>query len=270
MRCLFPLTYDPLAKKLNARGGIKVPCGKCFYCLQDRAHVWALRSSHQLRTSACGFFVTLTYSDDNLPSGSLLNYSDVQLFHKRLRKVSPKFKFFLCGEYGPKTARPHYHACYFLDGYPTDFARSVAECWPLGFSTTRQISEDDHAANYVASYTSKKFFTEDVFGYAVLPFLRLSQGVGREFALIHAKSILSRGFVYSGKYKMSIPRYYLKVYEKELPDLFAAYLVDRPKVDWTSEKLDSELLISDKRQELEVSIHKSKKVHYDYVRNKTL
>ena len=74
------------------------------------------------------YFLTLTYSDENLtyistPKGELstLNYDDVQKFLKRLRKRQTKIEkinnlppskivYHGCGEYGKKfTKRPHYH-----------------------------------------------------------------------------------------------------------------------------------------------------------------
>ena len=64
-------------------------------------------------------FITLTYADEYLPSDGKLKYLDFQLFMKRLRKYCGKeISFFMCGEYGEKTARPHYHACIF--GYDFD------------------------------------------------------------------------------------------------------------------------------------------------------
>lgn len=84
-------------------------------------------------------FVTLTYSDSALPwttsDGTgvpTLDPQAVQLFQKRLLKSAKsmfgwKQRFFLVGEYGDRTWRPHYHAALF--GFPRcrrgDTARSL-------------------------------------------------------------------------------------------------------------------------------------------------
>ena len=68
-------------------------------------------------------FVTLTYSDDQLVR-TLGDFPTLcpehpQAFLKRLRaRVAPaRFRFYLVGEYGDQTHRPHYHLVLF--GFPT-------------------------------------------------------------------------------------------------------------------------------------------------------
>lgn len=99
----------------------QVPCGRCLECLKLRVNSWYIRLLNEKNSSLNALFVTLTYSDDNLrfsDNGNMsLDYRDTQLFWKRLRKAhpkdSPKIKYFLVGEYGTKTHRPHYHAIVF-------------------------------------------------------------------------------------------------------------------------------------------------------------
>jgi hypothetical protein len=63
-------------------------------------------------------FVTLTYTDAKLPEGGTLRPVDVQLWLKRLRfEYGAKLRFYLVGEYGNDSFRPHYHAALF--GYAT-------------------------------------------------------------------------------------------------------------------------------------------------------
>ena len=66
-------------------------------------------------------FVTLTYDEKHLPKDGSLCLEHVQLFLKRLRFGSAfPLRYFLCGEYGEKTSRPHYHICLF----GTDFKQA--------------------------------------------------------------------------------------------------------------------------------------------------
>ena len=92
----------------------QLPCGKCAECLLEKARDWAVRCTHEAKMHQKDCFITLTYSDQNLPPDGKLNYTHFQLFSKRLRKYAGKdIGFFMCGEYGESTQRPHYHACIF-------------------------------------------------------------------------------------------------------------------------------------------------------------
>jgi len=103
---------------------VTVPCGQCVGCRLERSRQWALRLYHESKFHERSCFVTLTYSDENIPSGGTLVKSHVQGFLKRLRKhYGGGIRYFHCGEYGetnPATGikdgglyRPHYHACLF-------------------------------------------------------------------------------------------------------------------------------------------------------------
>lgn len=63
-------------------------------------------------------FITLTYSDETLPSSGSLIPEHLQLWFKRLRKeISPaRVRYYAVGEYGTESQRPHYHIAMF--GYP--------------------------------------------------------------------------------------------------------------------------------------------------------
>lgn len=110
----------------------EIPCGQCEGCRIDRSRDWANRCMMELQYHKDAYFVTLTYNDEHVPrayyadpetgeafeSKTLLK-RDWQLFMKRLRKATSgrpdceNLRFFMCGEYGPKTLRPHYHAIIF-------------------------------------------------------------------------------------------------------------------------------------------------------------
>lgn len=99
-------------------------------------------------------FATLTYSPEKVPKGGTLCLRDVQLFMKRLRKAcSPlTVRYFVVGEYGPETERPHYHASLF--GIGREFAPVVERAWGLGFTSLYEFNEK--TAQYVAGYVLKK------------------------------------------------------------------------------------------------------------------
>lgn len=99
-------------------------------------------------------FLTLTYSDDHLPSNENLKPQDLQKFFKRLRRqIEPStLRYFACGEYGETTQRPHYHAALF--GLGPEDAETIDKSWGLGHSFTGDLTSD--SATYVAGYVTKK------------------------------------------------------------------------------------------------------------------
>jgi len=113
-------------------------------------------------------FITLTYKD--VPEGNSLQPRDIQKFIKRLRKAYEpgRFRYFLVGEYGDQTHRPHYHAALF--GYPccrfgySRFSRVTNRCcascdgilsnWGNGLVSVGTLSPE--SAAYIAGYVTKK------------------------------------------------------------------------------------------------------------------
>lgn len=104
----------------NALGAIDIPCGRCVGCKLQRSRDWAIRCMHEASLYRDNCYVTLTYSPENLPPLGSLQYRDFQLFMKRLRShfKQPNIRFYMCGEYGTATRRPHYHACLFNITFP--------------------------------------------------------------------------------------------------------------------------------------------------------
>lgn len=94
-----------------------VGCGKCELCRAKKAKEWSTRAMCEAQCSISRpFFITLTYNELNIPSEGVVK-KHVQNFMKRLRinierkTLEPSnIRYFLCAEYGRKTARPHYHA----------------------------------------------------------------------------------------------------------------------------------------------------------------
>ena len=87
----------------------QIPCGKCVGCHAERRRDWGIRMFHESQYYAQNSFLTLTYEDDNQVD---LDKTHLDQFLARLRKKH-KTRYFICGEYGEKTHRPHYHAIIF-------------------------------------------------------------------------------------------------------------------------------------------------------------
>lgn len=106
-------------------------------------------------------FVTLTYDDQHKPKGDSLDPSHPRNWLKRLRKVlSPqKIRYFLVGEYGSETQRPHYHIALFgvhplVAGGTDGGSGLVQSTWNRGFTYTGELTSD--SAMYIAGYCTKK------------------------------------------------------------------------------------------------------------------
>lgn len=110
-------------------------------------------------------FATLTYAPEQLPADNCVWPRILQLFLKRHRKVSEKFRFFAVGEYGETSGLPHYHLALF--GHPTCLysqTRKTAYCcsvcegirksWGQGHIFLGTLEQQSMA--YVAGYINKK------------------------------------------------------------------------------------------------------------------
>lgn len=125
-----------------------VRCGSCLGCREARARDWTIRARFELADHSDACWCTLTYDEGWCPP--TLSKRHLQLFFKRLRKRTA-VRYIACGEYGERTARPHYHAILF--GVPRE-TRDVEASWGMGFAQTHSIS--DASIAYVCGYVQKK------------------------------------------------------------------------------------------------------------------
>ncbi len=137
----------------------------------NHALTWSMRIMHQVQMSADSCFITTTYDDAHLPDNRSLNVEHPQAFIKALRRKIRPFKYFLCGEYGDKTLRPHYHYCIMGEdfhkdrenysypsksGHPLFTSATVNAAWPHGTHNLIGALTQESAC-YVASYVNKKY-----------------------------------------------------------------------------------------------------------------
>lgn len=120
--------YSTQAKR-SVKKYTEIPCGQCIACRLQYSRDWAFRILLDMQKYGKGYFITLTYDDDHLPShvvpefvdsqGEIHNNvtlhslvkKDLQDFMKSLRYYlgTDHIRFYACGEYGDLSARPHYH-----------------------------------------------------------------------------------------------------------------------------------------------------------------
>lgn len=224
---------------------LTVPCGQCIGCRLERSRQWAIRCVHEGQMHVDNCFITLTYSDDNLPPGGTLVKADYQKFMKRLRKKVGTMRFFHCGEYGETTFRPHYHAILFgwRPNDPELFARdgeintfvspTLTDTWGLGHATFGELTFE--SAAYVARYVTKKITGEAAEEYYRVidaetgaVFDRLPEystqsrrpGIGKPWLERYGSDSLSKDEVILRERAMRPPRFYDNWFEHTDPETF--------------------------------------------------
>lgn len=134
-------------------------CGQCLPCRITRRRLWTHRILLEASKHGDNSFVTLTYDPENEPPGRSLDPRHPQLWLKKLRKALGSFKlrYYLVGEYGDESSRPHYHAALF--GVPTGLEDIVRSTWGKGHILLGDLSL--HSAQYIAGYVTKKMTSWD-------------------------------------------------------------------------------------------------------------
>lgn len=255
-----------------------IPCGQCIGCRIQRSRIWSMRCSHEAQLWKDNIFLTLTYNPESVPRS--LVHRDVQLFLKRLRKyivsLNPysrdsdkvfyddwnfknRVRYFMCGEYGEKFSRPHYHLILF-NFKPKDMERrgryyvseTISKLWPKGFHLIGDVNYK--TCNYVARYIFKKFIgPKEQFDLhydgRVPEYIRMSTNPGIAYDWYvkfkcdlypHDRDIICEG----GKvYNSKVSPYFDRQLEKDSPDEFALvksrreYFADFDNVDFTFRRL---------------------------------
>ncbi len=223
MSCAYP-SYSLSVTDIDG-SLIPIPCGQCFNCRLDyqRRTIDRLHCAwHSWTTSA---FVTFTYDDEHLfiPDGFInasLSKEHLHKFFDNIRhKIPFKFEYYVCGEYGDKFNRPHYHALFF--GLDYELHKSFFEkTWKYG--SVKVLPVTPKAFRYVTKYITKKCTYNDsqYYDYGLVPpFRKMSRGLGMSVYRDHIDSIARYGyFVFKGR-KIFVNRYYfnkLLPYNKEL------------------------------------------------------
>lgn len=248
-------------ERRDTRGAIKLRCGQCVGCRKDRTHEWAARILHESQLSKNNWFVTLTYDDVHVPEDGSLHYGHFQGFMRLLRQdirrsarkagAKPaRIRFFVAGEYGERTARPHFHACLFNlavsdlayyrkspSGHTLYKSAWLDALWGRGLCSLGAITFE--SAAYTAAYINKKITGEPArekytrvdcttgeIHFVRPEFARMSlrPGIGSDWFDRYASDVLPRDYVIVDGHKSRVPRYYYEKFRKR--DLRATAEVD--------------------------------------------
>lgn len=234
MQCTNPENYHPN----GTYNGTKPPCGKCLPCLMNLRRQWAARIILERKCYDHAAFVTLTFSDEHLPSDEAELKPIFQKFIKRLRKnTGRKVRYFACLEYGTRFGRAHYHAIFFgwkvkliprskrlASGKSVDIwiDEDIEDNWNLGITNVKPCDTTSMSRNisaYVAGYILKDQWNPDktnlkhewslqsrkpYIGYPAIKYLEralLTESGSRQLAIL---GTVPKQFKY-GKYSYPVP-----------------------------------------------------------------
>lgn len=241
------------AEKKSDGNQLEIPCGGCIGCRLDRSSMWSIRLLHESRLHEVNSFITMTYDDLHLPASGSLVKKHVQDFMKRLRRRhayhnnGAKFRYYLCGEYGDTTFRPHYHAIIFgvdfadkrthskgSNGDQLYTSKVLDDLWRLGHCFIGSVTAE--SCGYVSRYIMKKVTgdraedhyrrVDPVTGetWSLLPeYNDMSRrpGIGKDYYEKFKKDFYPRdSAVVKGK-ERKVPKYYDRLLELSDPDLLA-------------------------------------------------
>lgn len=292
MPCYSPLTAyktrsgDVVFSELRRYGDITqtltLPCGQCIGCKLERARQWGVRCTHEIAMHPQNSFVTLTYSDEHLPRYGTLVYKHFVDFIKRLREHEryhtgrSGVRFYMGGEYGETTLRPHYHAILFgkdwhdkkpytrnAQGDTVYISRKLEELWGMGQCVTAEANF--RTAAYCARYclskrTEKEFihhyqrqlptgqiyYVEPEFGH-----MSLKPGIGATFVREYTDDIYNFDKVIINGKECKPPKYYDKLLQRHHNWAFEEIKEDRElegikhRADNTDERLNVKRIVTE-------------------------
>lgn len=258
-KCSYPVsmyrTQDGSLLHDNHKGlgisELKRPCGYCIKCRLNHSETWAIRMTHHAQSYDETSFLTLTYNDVSLPENSSLQYRDVTLFIKKLRKIlsktpyKDKINYYRVGEYGDQLSRPHYHLILFgfdftyklrykgeenlrthesskedRKYYKSNF---LTDLWGHGHADIGDV--DYSTCQYVAKYVMKKVYgpkSINHYGQKQPEKASMSKGIGKSWLQKFWSDVYPDDYCLQDKKKYRTPKYYDTWLEKNKPDLYAS------------------------------------------------
>lgn len=222
-KCMFPYMVERKIYFNQEDKFVPVPCGKCPTCLKRRLASWSFRLEVESLNWSKQFFVTLTYDTEFVPispNGFLtLDKTHPTKFFKRLRNLSGRMRYYLCGEYGTRRKRPHYHLILF--GTDRLHEDDIVSCWtdpetkrPYGNVYFGKVEAG--SIRYTVQYYDKgEWQPQHRRDDRVPEFSRMSKGIGSSFLtpkmVRYFLANPDTSYIYDKEgRKIAIPQYYKK------------------------------------------------------------
>lgn len=248
MRCFHPITIDlsdtdarQYYQEICGSPIIRVPCGKCIACLKQKRNEWVFRLNARQEIAKTAYFITLTYSDENLRYGEIggiptLLKDDLKKFLHNLkneanyicRKMIAKEQgipvrqvkcrtfvdYFAVGEYGDDFDRPHYHLVLFdFLGDIQTLSDAINKHWKY----QDIIPDIRYCSGRLINYITKYMIKDEKIDYEKEkiqpPFRLMSKGIGKNY-VTRARTrqhVISDDYTSNiGNARYGLPRYLKK------------------------------------------------------------
>lgn len=244
MACDAPLSIKFKQPIPDGKGGwiyyFPADCGRCLPCLKKRKAQWSYRIENEMRHSISAYFVTLTYNDDNLPPGNVVDpkhhkefiallkqyeswtemstrldysYEEFQRSKQRIGEYANDYhyddynlRYYGISEFGGISGRVHWHYLLFnvID------KRNIEKAWQAGLV---QVDECNiNTIDYVLKYMIKERENDQPQGKKEVSFMSKGmgmQGITQEF-IDSISAPENNQVVNSRGHKVALPRIYRK------------------------------------------------------------
>lgn len=269
--------FDPIkAEEIT----IDIPCGHCLECARRKQSDWQQRIQEELKYSfklrkKC-IWGTLTYDEKHVPKSMPFSYTNCSTgesifvpsirtlrrkdvikwlkacnleFRRKTGKPAPRY--YVIGEYGSRTFRPHYHFIFFgLSTY--DYIKYYRSYWTEHYGKIQEYEtvKITHGglSNYLCKYVCKPeefdFYSSNK-GLIERPRVICSNGFGEEYCrvmkdwhlatdekdeVLRIEKICDRLHYVSNKYNLPLARYvYKKIFGSGFENLDSYYLRNEVK-----------------------------------------
>lgn len=215
MSCVRPYFRDDV-RDFNG-DKIPIPCGSCFSCRLDIQRMAIDRMFTAWHSHDCSAYVTFTYDDNHLVFQNgfeqpTLSKDDV---HKYLDNIKHQlrhidFEYYVCGEYGDKFNRPHYHALFFGLDYQLH-EKFFKSSWKKGSVMVMPVNSGSfrYVAKYLTVPVSRDYLDAHYYDFGLeVPFRKMSRGLGLKVYRQFLDDLNTYGyFEYFGR-KIYLNRYY--------------------------------------------------------------
>jgi hypothetical protein len=231
-----------------------VPCGKCRACKRKKKAEWASRIMQEniahTATGGHSEFLTLTYRDDELPKQNgvpTLRKSAAKAFLHNQRNMDGSFRYYLTGEYGDLSGRPHLHMAIFC--VHAERVSDFCKDWEAKHGKTDRKVLIPARCAYLAKYTTKALTKVDD--------RRLKNGQEPEFRLSSTRPGLGATFARMVADRWSVSRMEKIIARQgDVNRTFRAGGQLYPLTDYTLKKI---------REALEIpTLHRDREAHLGY------
>lgn len=213
------------------------PCGHCTGCQIRKRIIISTKFDNALKSYPNAYFLTITFSNEkvtrltsynnkcNSSFNTMLSKYDVKRIlaniRNKLRRAyglekNPKIHYILCGEYGPKTLRAHYHIALFLPFELPNLKNkgndklscSIFNSKQYGFYDLERIKQGSNVSQYITKYMTKSFESMSVdFARKGKPISKLSLKAELEILRFDKEEYLNEGLTFQAPFILKSRRF---------------------------------------------------------------